>query len=280
MKTDQEIEARRLELEIDLGSEVTVDKLSAGWCVYQRRRGHRYSTDDLTTAWFGASHQPTATRLLDLGSGLGSVGLFVLWRQLQNEAIAPSVRLTTIEAQEQSFKLQLANHWMNGVEDRVNAHQGDLRSLHAGAYPIAPGSFDLVTGSPPYFETDKAIVSADSQRAHARFELRGDVSDYCVAASYALAPQGRFAFCLPTGQRDKALRGIARGKLTLVAYQDVIPMRGRAPLFSLYLCARPGDVPAGQTAQELAPLIVRETDNKRTDQMNDVLSFFAIPLRN
>lgn len=279
MRSDFEIEARRLALEAELSSEVTVDMLSAGWRVYQRRRGHRYSTDDLTTAWFAAMLEPSASSLLDLGSGIGSVGLFVLWKQMQRAEESASTilrpHLTTIEAQEQSYTLQLANHWVNEVESLVVPHHADLRSLHSGSLAVAAQSFELVTGSPPYFDVAKAIVSADSQRAHARFELRGSVADYCVAAAYAMAPSASFVFCLPTEQRDKALSAVERAGLHLHDWLDVVPARGRAALFSLYRCKKE----VAGSVREHPALVVREADGTRSPEMNDVLRFFAIPLR-
>src|SRR6185369_13018582 len=70
----------------------TLDALSGHFRIYQLRRGHRFSTDDLLTAWYGTSWAPTASAVLDLGSGIGSVGMIAAWR-------LPGARLVTIEAQ-------------------------------------------------------------------------------------------------------------------------------------------------------------------------------------
>jgi tRNA1(Val) A37 N6-methylase TrmN6 len=168
--------------------DVTVDGLTRDWKIVQRRRGHRHSTDDLLTGWYAAEKVETRTRLLDLGSGIGSVGLLVLWR-------SPGAHLTAVEAQEVSFRLLEKNVALNALGDRVRAIHGDLREVRF------PGeTFDLVTGSPPYFDVKDGVVSPDSQRAHARFELRGDVRDYCIAARAAMSERGRFVFCFPTAQ--------------------------------------------------------------------------------
>ena len=39
--------------------------------MFQLRDGHRFSTDDILTAWYGTSWCPTAQTGLDLGSGIG-----------------------------------------------------------------------------------------------------------------------------------------------------------------------------------------------------------------
>lgn len=232
--------------------EVTVDRLTSGWTLAQRRRGHRHSTDDLLTGWYAAEHAPRRTRLLDLGAGGGSVGLLVLWR-------SPGATLTSVEAQEISFALLRRNVADNGLERRVRAVHGDLRETRF------PGeTFDCVTGSPPYFPPDAGIVSADSQKAHARFELRGDVRDYCAAARAALAFGGRFVFCFPTVQRSRAERAIAEAELVLERSRDVIPRRGLPALFSLFACRRAEE--EGSAAELEPPYVVREEDGSPSEE--------------
>ena len=48
--------------------------LSGDWRIFQRIEGHRWSLDDLLTAWYGVTHAPARVeRALDLGCGIGSV---------------------------------------------------------------------------------------------------------------------------------------------------------------------------------------------------------------
>jgi tRNA1(Val) A37 N6-methylase TrmN6 len=58
----------------------SLDALSGHFRIYQLRRGHRFSTDDVLTAWYGTTCVPTAGTVLDLGSGIGSVGMIAAWR--------------------------------------------------------------------------------------------------------------------------------------------------------------------------------------------------------
>lgn len=231
------------------GDELTVDGLTRDWKIVQRRRGHRHSTDDLLTGWYAAEHVPHRTRLLDLGSGIGSVGLLVLWR-------SPGATLTAVEAQEVSFALLQRNVEMNGLSARVRAIHADLRELKLEA------GFDLVTGSPPYFDVSAGIVPADSQKAHARFELRGDVRDYCAAACAAMAPGGRFVFCFPWAQRARAEAACDQAGLLLERSRDVIPRLGAAPLFSLFACRRRGE--EGPAPIVESPYVVRDAGGEPT----------------
>ena len=250
---------------IDLASEeLTIDGLTRDWKITQRRRGHRHSTDDLLTAWYAAEHVQRRDRLLDLGSGLGSVGLLVLWR-------SPGASLTAIEAQEVSFALLERNIAMNGLSTRVRAIHGDLREIR-----LAGESFDLVTASPPYFDVSAGVVPADSQKAHARFELRGDVRDYCMAARDAMAAGGRFAFCFPWAQRARAEQACQQAGLAVERSRDVIPRLGAAPLFSLFVCRRrgPGEDPAAAIAE--LPYAVRNAAGDPTAEHQSARATFGM----
>lgn len=224
---------------------MTIDALTAGWTIAQRRKGHRHSTDDLLTGWYAIEVVPAPSRLLDLGAGIGSVGLIALWRS------PPSATMVAIEAQDVSYGLLVGNLARNGLRSRVHAIHGDLRTIRLY------DRFDLVTGSPPYWDVSEGVLPEDSQKAHARFELRGDIRDYALAARAALAEHGRFVFCFPTVQRPRAEAAVAAADLAVTRSRDVIPRAGAAPLFTLFACRR---------AEDGDESLVREPDHVVRDE--------------
>jgi tRNA1Val (adenine37-N6)-methyltransferase len=263
----QELETRRAALEAELGEPITVDGLSATLRIFQRKKGHRHSTDDLLTAWYAIEKSPPVMRALDLGTGIGTVGLLVL------AGMAEGMRLTCVEAQDVSFRFLRENLRANELEARVEAHHGDLRDL-ALASP-----FPLVTGSPPYFDVNAGIVPADSQKAHARFELRGDVRDYARAAKRHLEPGGLFVLCFPWPQKARALAAVRDEGFTVAFHRDVVPRTGIAPLFSLFACRLHAAGEAGPELEE-PPFVVRNEDGSHTQAMHDVRARFGWPPSN
>jgi tRNA1Val (adenine37-N6)-methyltransferase len=269
----------RLRLEDELGESITLDALTGpeglmrsepwlddsgrpgGWLIAQRRRGHRHSIDDVLTAWYALKVSPPVTEHLDLGTGIGTVGLLTLWG-MGNQA-----RLTCVEAQEISHRLLRSNVEFNGLTERVDASLGDLRDL------ALDQRFPLITGSPPYFPEGSGVIPQDSQKAHARFELRGDVSDYARAAVRHLAPGGWLVLCFPSRQKHRAVAGILAAGLGIVRQRDVIPRETLEPLFTLFACRLPTDC-TGETQVE-TPLTVREQSGRLTAEMAAVRRQFG-----
>ena len=250
-------------LSIDAAS---CDRLCGDWFIYQLRGGHRFSTDDMLVAWMGASARPNATRLLDLGAGIGSVGLMALYQ------MAPEATLKMIEAQEISHILARKAIERNHLQDRVQAIHGDLRDpvmLTAEEF----GQYDLVTGSPPYFPLGTGVVSPHPQRAACRFELRGDVSDYCVTAARALSPNGVFAL-VHAANDPRPEPAIGEAGLRILSRQDVLFRENKEPVISLFLAGHQGE------RTDRPPIIVRDADGQISGPMQAIRRLMGAPEQN
>jgi tRNA1(Val) A37 N6-methylase TrmN6 len=210
--------------------EESLDAISGHFRVFQLRKGHRFSTDDVLTAWYGTSWVPSARRVLDLGSGIGSVGMIAAWR-------LPGARLVTIEAQPESVRLAKKSAEYNGLADRYEIRLGDFR--HPGALR-ADERFDLVLGSPPYFPVGTGLEGDHPQKVACRFELRGDVSDYARVAAGHLAPGGLFACVFPEEHRERVEAAARDAALVIVRRRPVSFREGEPPLVGLFamMCAR------------------------------------------
>ena len=232
--------------------ELTSDAITASFRLTQRRRGHRFSVDDLATAWEAArAPTPATATYLDLGCGVGSVLLMVAWR-------LPAARCFGIEAQDISMDLARRNVRDNGLGQRVSLVHGDLREV-ARDWPHGPCA--LVTGTPPYLPLGTASASPDPQRAACRIELRGGVEDYLAAAARVLAPDGVVVLCSDGRAPERVLRGAAAAELAPVRRLDVVPKAGRPPLFSVWTCAR-----ETRGTLEHAELIMRDERGERTEE--------------
>jgi tRNA1(Val) A37 N6-methylase TrmN6 len=207
-------------------SDETQDRLTSRLCIIQKRSGHRAAADDTLLAWAAARSCPDAARVLDLGSGKGTVALLLLQR-------LPRCRVIGLEALEVSHDLAERNALLNNLADRWEPRLGDLRdpSTLAGEAP-----FDLVTGAPPFMPMGSGVMPGDPQRAAGRFELRGGVPEYTEAAASNLAPGGRFVLLMDGLDRSqtRAEQAIGASGLFRRVVTAVHPRPGRPPIYWIF----------------------------------------------
>ena len=266
--------------------------LSGDFHLLQLRRGHRWSIDDLLTAWLAidwfdrhgnAERGPVVREPhdlppcevddvvdhVDLGCGIGSVLLMLAWAY-------PKARCVGIEAQPKSVSLARRSIEWNGVEDRVAIKEGDLRELASRQLVeecTRGGGFALVTGTPPYFDVREGLVSETPQRGPCRFELRGGIEEYALAAERILAPRGVFVVCSTMLDPSRTQRALQCAGLEENSSLMVIPKEGRPPLFSVHVATRPSVA----SVRERRTLTIRDAHGKRTKEASAVRSRLGMP---
>ncbi|HUP47658.1 MAG TPA: methyltransferase [Thermoanaerobaculia bacterium] len=252
-------------VEIEAGE--TLEFIAGNFRIFQYEKGHRYSTDDVLTAWYGTSCTPRVERATDLGSGIGSVAIAAAWR-------LPGARFTTVEAQEISVRLARKSIRYNGLESRFTIIHGDLRD----ASLLAPGApFDLVLGSPPYFPEGTAVPSQHPQAVPARIEMRGSIADYASAAARVLGPGGLFAFVYPAAQGGRALTALDDAGLTVVRRRDVVFKEGEPPLITLFAASRRADLPPSYAPWIEPPLTIRLRNGSTSREYSALRLSFGFP---
>jgi tRNA1Val (adenine37-N6)-methyltransferase len=250
----------------------TLDALSGHFRIFQLEKGHRYSTDDILTAWYGTTWSPTVRTALDLGSGIGTVAITAAWR-------LPGARFVTIEAQEESVRLARKSVEWNGLGDRFEIRQGDFRQ---------PGVlserewFDLILGSPPYFPVGSGVEGDHPQKVACRFELRGDISDYCSVAAAHLAPGGFFACVFPIAPAEQQARieeAACKSGLAILRMRPVVLRETERPLLGLFGMVLSRDVPELMRNRPWVepPLVIRCADGSIHPEYSVIKHSFGFP---
>jgi tRNA1Val (adenine37-N6)-methyltransferase len=281
---------------VELEPGESLDYLCGYFRIFQYERGHRYSTDDVLTAWYATQWAPRVDRAADLGSGIGSVALLSAWR-------LPGARFCTVEAQEMSLRLARKSIRYNGLTGRFTTFLGDLRdeTILANEAP-----FDLVTGSPPYWPSSDATEAAHPQAVPARIEVRGTVADYAAAAARILAPGGMFVFVFAnkrnaTVSKNRANAAVRRDSregsrqsgedagvafaeealrsngLVLLRRREVVFKEGEPPMISLFAAMRATDLPPGREAWIEPPLIIRARNGSVHPEYAAIRISFGFP---
>ncbi len=236
----------------DVPPDESLDAISGHFRIFQLRKGHRFSTDDVLTAWYATSWAPSARTALDLGSGIGSVGMIAAWR-------LPGARFVAIEAQAESVRLARKSATYNGIDTRYEVRHADFRSAHA----LQPAErFDLVLGSPPYFPLGTGIEGDHPQKVLCRFEVHGDIADYARVAAAHLEPGGFFACVFPEDQRARVDAAARAASLVIVRRRPVIFRDGEPPLIGLHGLMRAEDLPDAMRTRTWMepPLVIRSAD--------------------
>ena len=236
----------------EVAANETLDAISGHFRIFQLRDGHRFSTDDVLTAWYGTTWAPSPASVLDLGSGLGSVGMIAAWR-------LPGARFVTIEAQEDSVRLARKSAAYNGLDARYEIRLADFRTDEAWR---GDETFDLVLGSPPYFPPGSGIEGDHPQKIACRFEMRGDIADYARVAAAHLAPGGIFACVFPVEQLARITRASLKAAMTIVRTRPVVFRQGEPPLIALFVMMRSDNLPQRMRARPWVepPLVIRAAD--------------------
>ena len=61
--------------------DITLDILAGDWRIFQLRTGHRFSADDLLTAWTAVRTNPAARQVLDLGGSTDDYAWYIAMRR-------------------------------------------------------------------------------------------------------------------------------------------------------------------------------------------------------
>lgn len=190
------------------------------------------STDSMALAHF--VRLPKHARVLDLGSGCGTLGLLLcgLWE---------NCHVTGLEIDPVSHEGALENIARNGLEARMDSICTDLRQL-----PFPAGSFDLCVSNPPYFTGGPASQSHGNARREDLCSLEELMATAAKAVKY-----GGDVFLVHKPERlgqicaEGARQGLEAKRLCLLRH------RTDGPVALILVALRKGAKP-GLTWEEMA----------------------------
>ena len=223
----------------------------------------------MTTAWVACreivamrSEGKEVATHLDMGCGLGSVLMMVGWRY-------PELRSTGIEAQQISFELASRSVEFNGASGRMKVYHGDLRDQNV----LPPNStFDIVTGTPPYFKSGEGALSAKVDQKACLFEFRGGVEAYIEAAERYLSKGGRFVVVESALGKKRIDDSCKANGMSIRERWDFIPKEGKPPLFVIAV------IEEGEWKDyEKKTMTIRNREGKYTKEYHGLLRDMGFP---
>jgi tRNA1Val (adenine37-N6)-methyltransferase len=197
----------------------------------QPERGYRYSLDSFLLAEF--CRPGARERILDLGAGVGVIGLLLARRH-------PAVSVIGIELQQDLAWHAAENARANALAERCRVIRGDLRE--APRY-LPPEHFHRVVANPPFREPGTGAVAPDRNRAGARHAFTFTLDDLARTAAALLRCGGALDLIHLAERLPDLFRALDAAGLEPKTLRHVAPFPGTPPqriLLSAVKGGRPG----------------------------------------
>lgn len=176
--SSQDITSQTMEM---LGTDERIDDLQRnGYRIIQKKNGFCFGMDAVLLSGF--ARVKAGETAVDLGTGTGIIPILL-------EAKTEGRHFTGLEIQEEFAKMAARSVRLNGLEDRVEIVQGDIREA---SRLFGKASFDVVTSNPPYMNDSHGLKNPDLPKAIARHEVLCTLEDVVREAALLLKPGGRF----------------------------------------------------------------------------------------
>lgn len=151
-----------------------------GYQIIQKKKGFCFGMDAVLLSGFARVGE--GERVLDLGTGTGIIPILL-------EAKTRGLHFTGLEIQEEMAEMAARSAALNGLEERVEIVQGDIKEA---SRLFGKASFDVVTSNPPYMNDNHGLKNPDLPKAIARHEVLCTLEDVVREAALLLKPGGRF----------------------------------------------------------------------------------------
>ena len=229
---------------------LTEDALLGGRVrLLQPRKGYRVAVDAVLLA--AAVDAAENARILDLGAGVGAVGLCIARR-------VAGCLITGIELQPELAALAERNAALNGVSERVRTIVHDL----ARPLPQELGPFDHVATNPPYLAAAVADPSPDASKALATVESTAPLARWLAVATAALKPAGTLTVIHRSDRLDEITDHLVRLGWGDVAVKPLMPAQ------RVLVQARRATMPDRRVA---LPLVLHRPEGGYTDEAEAIL---------
>lgn len=165
------------------------EPLGDGYYIIQREDGYRFGSDAVSLAHFSAEHISAQSRVLDLCSGCGIIGIML--------AISTGADVTGIEIDKNLADMSARSALLNGLN---NVHVKNIDALSLGS--DINGKFDAVVCNPPYY---KAISKPSAVAPQANSEISITLADVVAISGRALNSRGALYMTHVTSRLDEVM---------------------------------------------------------------------------
>jgi len=235
----------------------TLDHLLPGNIkILQKKKGYRFSIDSILLAHFVRLQE--GQKVLDLGTGSGIIPII----------LASKVKTTEIwgvEIQEELAEMAKRNIALNHLQGCVHIVKGDARDLedHMGSE-----RFDIVLTNPPYRKIRSGRINPLREKAIARHEIKGSLTDMAKIAFRMLRPKASFYLVYPAVRAVDLITHVRESHLEPKRLRLVHPNMEKGAQLILVEATK-GGRPGVEIHQ---PLFIHDLNGQYSEEMRSIYS--------
>jgi len=219
--------------------------------ILQKKKGYRFSVDAPLLADFIRTRPEDEA--LELGTGSGVISLLL--------SVKPFRRITALELQAGLAEMARRNVELNGLGERIDIIEADLRTYVPGR------TFSLVFSNPPYIRAATGFLSASAEKSAAKHEIHGTIGEILEKTAEWLAPEGRACYVYPEKRRTDFSRAADARGFRILRFRQVLPRESEpANLFLVELGF------ATVHPEIMPPLVLYGPDGKYTAEAEAIFS--------
>ena len=196
--------------------------------------------------------------MLDMGCGVGVVGLIVAW-------FWDDVSIIGVEIQQRLVECARKNAEKSGLFDRVEIFYGDFRDISRF---VTPGSITAVVSNPPFLPLGTGRINRNNAVAVARHEIYGGVGEVIAGASVVLEEGGRLFLMYPASRWMRLSMVLKDAGFTPKRIRFVHPRRNT----DAHIVLVEAKYRKGEELEVITPLIIYDENDQYT---NEVGKLFA-----
>ncbi len=167
---------------IELKENERIDDLQyKGLKIIQNNKGFCFGIDSVILSDF-AKNIKVDSKVVDLGTGSGVIGLLLCKKTKLKEIIGVEIQDNVAEMAERSIKL-------NGLENKFKIFKVNIKELFEKKM-LEKNKYDVVVMNPPYKEAGTGKTNENEGKLIARHEVKATLLDFIKTASELLKDRG------------------------------------------------------------------------------------------
>ena len=181
-------------MDIELREDERIDNLEIkNMKIIQNKNGFCFGIDSVLLSNFAKEIKP-GSRVVDLGTGTGILGILLCAKTNLSEIIGIEIQPEVAEMASRSIKLNnLENKFkiLNiNIKEIINKKNNNLNNKINTKINLEKNSFDYVISNPPYKKINTGKINENEKKLISRHELTANLNDFIETANYLLKDKG------------------------------------------------------------------------------------------